>query len=106
MCTSSTIPTLDDAGTEDDYTIREWVDAPGVRYVPVDGELEVLPGLRLVPAPGHTRGLPTVAGCVPGRWLNGPEPVVVGNLSGPHCPSGPTSAWPAVWCLIGTTTRR
>ena len=27
-----------------------------MRYVPVDGELELLPGLRLVPAPGHTRG--------------------------------------------------
>ncbi len=38
---------LDDARSEDDYTIREWVDAPGVRYVPVDGELELLPGLRL-----------------------------------------------------------
>jgi N-acyl homoserine lactone hydrolase len=45
---------LEDARTEDDYTIREWVEAPGVRYVPVDGELELLPGLRLVPAPGHT----------------------------------------------------
>jgi N-acyl homoserine lactone hydrolase len=48
---------LDDARSEDDYTIREWVDAPGVRYVPLDGELELLPGLRLVPAPGHTRGM-------------------------------------------------
>jgi N-acyl homoserine lactone hydrolase len=48
---------LDDARSEDDYTIREWVEAPGVRYVPVDGELELLPGLRLVPAPGHTRGI-------------------------------------------------
>src|SRR6476469_1046082 len=47
---------LDDARTMDDYTIREWVDAPGVEYVPVDGELELLPGVRLVPAPGHTRG--------------------------------------------------
>jgi N-acyl homoserine lactone hydrolase len=47
---------LDDARSEDDYTIREWVEAPGVRYVPVDGEHELLPGLRLVPAPGHTRG--------------------------------------------------
>ena len=46
---------LEDARTEDDYTIREWVDAPGIRYEPVDGELELLPGLRLVPAPGHTR---------------------------------------------------
>src|SRR4051794_22762861 len=27
---------LDDARSEDDYTIREWVEAPGVRYVPVD----------------------------------------------------------------------
>ena len=51
---------LEDARTEDDYTIREWVDAPGVRYEPVDGELELLPGLRLVPAPGHTRGLQVV----------------------------------------------
>src|SRR5262249_58855049 len=47
---------LDDARSKDDYTIREWVDAPGVQYVPVDGELELLPGLRLIPAPGHTRG--------------------------------------------------
>ena len=49
-------PELDDARSQDDYTIRDWVDAPGVRYVPVDGELELLPGVRLVPAPGHTRG--------------------------------------------------
>src|SRR5918995_678913 len=51
---------LDDARSEDDYTIREWVEAPGVRYVPVDGELELLPGLRLVPAPGHTPGMQVV----------------------------------------------
>ncbi|MFL6132636.1 MAG: hypothetical protein ACJ72A_07530, partial [Nocardioidaceae bacterium] len=42
---------LDDARSQDDYTIREWVEAPGVQYVPVDGALELLPGLRLVPAP-------------------------------------------------------
>jgi N-acyl homoserine lactone hydrolase len=47
---------LDDARSKDDYTIREWVDAPGVQYVPVDGELEVLPGVRLMPTPGHTPG--------------------------------------------------
>ena len=47
---------LDDALNLDDYTIREWVQVPGVEYVPVDGELELLPGVRLVPAPGHTRG--------------------------------------------------
>jgi N-acyl homoserine lactone hydrolase len=47
---------LDDARSEPDYTIREWVEAPGVQYAPVDGPLEVLPGIRLLPAPGHTRG--------------------------------------------------
>ena len=51
---------LEDARSEDGYTIRDWVQAPGVRYEPVDGELEQLPGLRLVPAPGHTRGLQVV----------------------------------------------
>jgi N-acyl homoserine lactone hydrolase len=47
---------LEDARSQDDYTIREWVEAPGVQYVPVDGTLELLPGIRLVPTPGHTRG--------------------------------------------------
>ena len=51
---------LEDARNEDDYTIREWVDPPGVRYVPVDGEHELLPGIRLLPAPGHTRGTQVV----------------------------------------------
>ncbi|SEB38556.1 N-acyl homoserine lactone hydrolase [Paramicrobacterium humi] len=51
-----------DARTETDYTIPEWVDPPDVdlRYVPVDGELELLPGIRLLPAPGHTRGTQVV----------------------------------------------
>jgi N-acyl homoserine lactone hydrolase len=47
---------LEDARSESDYTIPEWVDAPGVSYVEVDGEREILPGVRLIPAPGHTRG--------------------------------------------------
>ena len=51
---------LDDARNQEDYTIREWVDAAGVQYVLVEGELELLPGLRLVPAPGHTRGMQVV----------------------------------------------
>jgi hypothetical protein len=47
---------LDDARSEDDYTIREWVEAPGVRYVPVDGDLELLPGAPARPGAGtHTR---------------------------------------------------
>jgi N-acyl homoserine lactone hydrolase len=64
---------LDDARTLDDYTIREWVEAPGAQYVPVDGELEVLPGLRLVPAPGHTPGSQVVVVETGGR------PAVIGG---------------------------
>jgi N-acyl homoserine lactone hydrolase len=47
---------LMDARTEDDYTVKEWVDFPGATYVEHDGEAEILPGVRLVPAPGHTAG--------------------------------------------------
>jgi len=47
---------LADARTQDDYTIREWVDFPGAVYAEHDGEEEILPGVRLVPAPGHTEG--------------------------------------------------
>ena len=64
---------LDDALNEDDYTIREWVEAPGVQYTPVDGELELLPGLRLLPAPGHTPGMQVVV------VETGARPVVVGG---------------------------
>ena len=64
---------LEDARTLEDHTIREWVEAPGVQYVPVDGELEVLLGVRLVPAPGHTRGSQVVV------VQNGGRPVVIGG---------------------------
>ena len=47
---------LADARGREDYTIPEWVDPPGIRYVEVDGALELLPGVRLLPAPGHTDG--------------------------------------------------
>lgn len=49
---------LEDGRHAEDYTIREWVDPPGVElhYVPADGEIVLAPGIRLVPAPGHTRG--------------------------------------------------
>jgi N-acyl homoserine lactone hydrolase len=63
---------LDDARSEDEY-LREWVDAPGVEYTPVDGELELLPGVRLVLAPGHTRGMQVVVVETGGR------PMVVGG---------------------------
>jgi N-acyl homoserine lactone hydrolase len=47
---------LADALTEEDYTVREWVDFPDATYVEHDGEAEILPGVRLVPAPGHSAG--------------------------------------------------
>jgi N-acyl homoserine lactone hydrolase len=77
---------LDDARTEDDYTIREWVDASGVRYVPVDGELELLPGLRLVPAPGHTPGTQVVVVETGGRpfIVAGDVAVSFGELDEPQ----------------------
>src|SRR5262249_14685113 len=45
---------LADARTQDNYTVREWVDFPGATYVEHDGEAEILAGVRLLPAPGHT----------------------------------------------------
>lgn len=51
---------LDDARTKDDYTIPEWVDAPGVEYIAVDGAHDLLPGIRLLPAPGHCDGMQIV----------------------------------------------
>ena len=64
---------FDDALTLDDYTIREWVEAPGVKFIPVDGEFDLLPGLRLVPAPGHSDGMQVVVIETGGR------PIVVGG---------------------------
>jgi N-acyl homoserine lactone hydrolase len=64
---------LEDARREERFTIREWLEAPGVRYVPVDGELGLLPGVRLVPAPGHTPGSQVVVVETGGR------PIVIGG---------------------------
>lgn len=47
---------FDDAQRVEEYTIGDWVDAPGLDYVVIDGEHELLPGIRLVPTPGHTPG--------------------------------------------------
>jgi N-acyl homoserine lactone hydrolase len=69
---------LEEARARDDYTIREWVEAPGVQYVPVDGEHELLPGIRLLPAPGHSAGSQIVV------IETGPRPVVV---------AGDTAVW-------------
>jgi N-acyl homoserine lactone hydrolase len=67
---------LEDARSQGDYSIREWVDQPGVEYVPVDGELELLPGVRLVPAPGHTRGIQIVVVETGGRPI-----VIAGDVA-------------------------
>src|SRR3954468_14728578 len=66
---------LDDARSKDDYTIREWVEAPGLQYVPVDGALEFLPGIRLVPTPGHTPGSQVVV------VETGARPVVIAGVT-------------------------
>jgi N-acyl homoserine lactone hydrolase len=64
---------LEDARSNDNYTINAWVEAAGVQYVPVDGEHELVPGLRLVPAPGHSRGMQVVV------IETGRRPIVVGG---------------------------
>ncbi|SDZ25878.1 N-acyl homoserine lactonase family protein [Herbiconiux ginsengi] len=69
---------LEDARTLDEYTIREWVDAPGMTYIEVDGEFELLPGVRLLPAPGHT----------PGSQI-----VVVETDAGPVVIAGDSAVW-------------
>jgi N-acyl homoserine lactone hydrolase len=45
-----------EATRAEDYTIRDWVDVPGMRYELIRGERELLPGIRLTPTPGHTPG--------------------------------------------------
>lgn len=69
---------LEEALGRDDYTIREWLEAPGVQYVPVHGEHGLLPGVRLLPAPGHTAGSQIVV------VETGARPVVV---------AGDTAVW-------------
>jgi N-acyl homoserine lactone hydrolase len=44
------------AQTTVDYTLPELVDAPGLRYELLDGEVEIFPGIIVVPTPGHTAG--------------------------------------------------
>jgi N-acyl homoserine lactone hydrolase len=80
---------LDDALTQPDYTIPEWVDAPGLQYVPVDGDLEVLPGLQLIPAPGHTAGTQVVVVHTGARptVIVGDVAVRIGDLDDP-CTEG------------------
>ena len=73
---------LEDARRDPDYSIREWVEPPGVEYVEVDGELELLPGIRLLPAPGHTAGTQVVVIETGGR------PIVI---------AGDVAVWHGEW---------
>ena len=77
---------LEDARRQEDYTIPEWLDAPGVEYTPVDGEFELLPGVRLVPAPGHTAGTQIVVIETGGRptVIAGDTAVFFGELDEPR----------------------
>lgn len=45
-----------EAAREPHYTVREWVDFPGVNYVPLHGRHSISAHLELYPTPGHTPG--------------------------------------------------
>lgn len=77
---------LENARNVDGYTLREWVNAPGVEYVAVDGEFQLLPGIRLLPAPGHADGLQIVVIETEGRPIivGGDVAVWFGELDEPH----------------------
>jgi hypothetical protein len=62
---------LDDARSKDGYTVHEWVDAPGIHYVPIEGEYDLLPGMRLVPAPWSIAVGPHWT--LPHRWTVSPR---------------------------------
>ena len=96
---------LEDARDEAayEYTLfREKVDTPDLRYVPVDGDLELLPGVRLVSAPGHTDGTQIVVVETAGRpvVIAGDAAVWFGELDEPKTPGqlgilalGPELVW-------------
>jgi glyoxylase-like metal-dependent hydrolase (beta-lactamase superfamily II) len=52
---------LEDARTEDDYTMADVYEYPGATFELLDGEAEPLPGLTIVPTPGHTPGHQSLA---------------------------------------------
>ena len=58
---------LDDARTEDDYTIREWVDAPGVEYVAGGRRVRGAAGRAARPGTGTHSGLASGRGRHGGR---------------------------------------
>ena len=68
------------------------VDAPGVQYVPIADELEVLPRVRVVPTPGHTPGSQVVV------VESGGRPVVIyGDTAVFHSKLGEPRTVKAIW---------
>jgi N-acyl homoserine lactone hydrolase len=47
---------LEQARSDHDYTLPELIDAPGLAYEVLDGEVEVFDGVLIIPTPGHTAG--------------------------------------------------
>ncbi len=45
-----------EAARRADYTLPELIEAPWLRYEPLDGEAETIPGVHVIPTPGHTAG--------------------------------------------------
>jgi len=45
-----------EATRDESNPIRDWVDFPGARYEPVDGDREVIDGVSVLATPGHTVG--------------------------------------------------
>ena len=96
---------LDDARDAEayEYTLfSEKVDTPDLRYVPVDGDLELLPGVRLASAPGHTDWSQIVVVETSGRpvVIAGDAAVWFGELDEPSTPGqlsilalGPELVW-------------
>src|SRR5262245_327338 len=41
---------------EPDYTVLEWIHAPGLDYRRIAGDHEPIPGIRVIASPGHTPG--------------------------------------------------
>ena len=74
-------------GARADYTIPEWIDAPGLSYELLDAETEVAPGLTLVPTPGIPPG--TSRWCSRRRTAGRarrPGAAVAGRVGGRHRP--------------------
>ncbi len=45
-----------EAAHSTDYTILDWIDAPGLEYRQVAGDHQPIEGVRVIATPGHTRG--------------------------------------------------